>query len=211
MNKILIISLFIITISLIQAPASFAWNVNTHYEIAENNYNAMPDDVRQKLSLEDMLDGADDPDVKFFDFSNHSYPNSLKRADYWLNEGKKHYGMGDYKYASYCFGVASHYVSDTFSAPHCIKNGKGLNHVIYELQGSLISPKVPIYAANEYSGGNMPAYLNSNMYNGSLNGQNSWKNWINNRDSSYVQNDLNKASGASYNAINGVIIESNFS
>lgn len=214
MNKALIISLFIITVSLFQAPTSFAWNPNTHYEIVENNYKAMPYDVQQKLSLEDMKDGADDPDFKFFDFSNHSYPNSFERADYWLKKAKIHYKMGDYKYASYCFGVASHYISDTFCAPHSARNGKGFNHVIYELQGSSISPKVTLYAANQYSSGNtnnLSGDLKSILCEGYLNGEDSWNNWIRNRDNSYVQKDLNQASGASFNAMNRAIIESNFS
>ncbi len=212
MKKKLIISFFIIMFSIIQAPSTAAWNLNTHYEIVENNYNSMPIDVQQKLSLDDMKDGADDPDIKFLDFENHSYPNSMVKARYWSDKGKYNYEIGNYSYASYCFGVASHYISDSFCAPHT-KDNTGIYHMIYELQGSFLTPRVTISAGSVYSSENhadLTGDLNSSMQLGYISGENNWDKWIKNKDGSYVQTNLNQAAGASYNSINRSILESNF-
>lgn len=212
MKKALILSFFVIMFSISQAPLTAAWNLNTHYEIVENNYNSMPIDVQQKLSLADMKDGADDPDIKFFDFENHSYPNSMVKARYWSDEGKSAYENGNYKYASYCFGVASHYISDSFCAPHT-KSNTGIYHTIYELQGSLLTPQVTIFAGSVYSSENhadLTGDLSSMMQLGYISGEKNWDNWIKNREGSYVQSNLNQATSASYNIINRDVLESNF-
>ncbi len=215
MNKILITSIFITVVSLLLAPASFAWNPNTHYEIVENNYNALPPDVQQKLSLGDMEDGADDPDFKFFDFSYHGYPNSIIKADYWLKEGRMNYKAGDYEYASYCFGVASHYISDTYCSPHAA-NEKGYEHILYEAQGSLLTPQNTVSATSAfgYSDRSKNDYLNNDLIliltEGNLQGKNNWKSWEKTKDRSLVQLELNRATTASYVLINRAISQSYF-
>jgi hypothetical protein len=196
MNKFIIMSIFLITIPLLQMPAVSAWNWNTHQEIVESNYYSLPSDIQKNLNLEVMKKGSNDPDFAFFDFKYHSYPNSYQKASYWLNKGQKYYTNGDYYDASYCYGAASHYITDSFSAPHaaCVS---GPNHNIYEIKASFLKPESVKITGD----------LNSTMYNGDLNGEKSWNSWIKSKDNSLIQNDLNHATGASYNAVYSSLIK----
>ena len=79
----------------------------------------MPEDVRSKLSLDEMKNGADDPDTVFFDFKYHTYPYHYpEKASFLLKPENRVTSQwattGD---ASYCFGVASHYISDGVCGP----------------------------------------------------------------------------------------------
>lgn len=190
MNKSLIISLFLIGAFFIQIPAASAWNWNTHEEIVESNYNSLPDNIKQNLDLNAMKEGSMDPDFKFFDFKYHSYPNSYGKAEEWLNRGQQYYKDGDYYYASYCYGVASHYIADSFAAPHCA-GVSGPNHTLYEAKASLLRPEV--IQSNED--------LNTAMVNGQSKGKTDWNDWLNSKKDSDIQNDMNTATSASYNAI----------
>jgi hypothetical protein len=142
-----------------------------------------------------MKEGSNDPDFKFFDFKYHSYPNSYGKAEEWLNRGQYYYKIGDYNYASYCYGVASHYIADSFSAPHCA-GASGSNHVLYEAKASFLKPEV--IQSNED--------LNSAMIDGSSSGKADWDDWLKSKNDSDIQNDLNKATSASNNAIRSSII-----
>ncbi len=190
MKKSFIISLFLIGVFFLQIPAASAWNWNTHQEIVESNYNTLPSDMKQNLDLNAMKDGSDDPDFKFFDFQYHRYPDSRIKMDEWLNKGQEHYKNGDYYSASYCFGVASHYITDSFAAPHCA-GFKGPDHTLYETKASLIKPELKRTDGN----------LNSLLIDGQSTGKSDWNNWINIKNDSYIQNDLNKATDASYSTI----------
>ena len=190
MNKVIIMSVFLITIPLLQVSSVSAWNWNTHQEIVESNYHSLPQSMQQNLNLEIMEKGSNDPDFVFFDFKYHSYPNSYDKATYWLNSGQINYKDGNYYYASYCYGVASHYISDSFAAPHAVSTS-GPNHLLYEAKASFLKPEAVKVTGD----------LNSTMHNGDLNGEKSWNNWINGGNDSLIQNNLNEATGASYNAM----------
>lgn len=191
MKRILTYLLLVLMFALIQAPTSVAWTGITHEDIVDEVFYSLPADAQHKLSLEEMRNGSDDPDFKFFDFSYHRYPASYQKAEYWLDQGELAYENGDYNQASYSFGVASHYISDSFCAPHCVSAKTGY-HTLYEVQGTLLTPQIT------YKSGN----LKSLMANGHLKGQYSWNSWMTSRDLSYVQDDLNRATSASYVAIN---------
>jgi hypothetical protein len=195
MKKSILMSLFLILVFFIQIPAASAWNWDTHQEIVESNYNSLPSDIQQNLNLNAMKEGANDPDFKFFDFKYHSYPNSYDKAEEWLNKGQYYYEIGDYYYASYCYGVASHYIADSFSAPHCA-GASGPNHILYEAKGSFLKPEVI------QSNGD----LNSALAEGSSMGKSDWNDWLKTKNDSDIQNDLNKGTSASYNAIYDSII-----
>jgi hypothetical protein len=189
MNKTIILTIFLVAVFL-NVSAVSAWDWNTHEEIIESNYHSLPADMQQNLDLKIMKKGSLAPDFIFFDFKYHSYPNSYQKSIYWLNKGQYYYGKGDFYYASYCYGVASHYIADSFSAPHAAGVG-GIQHVIYEAKASFLKPKMVQVKGN----------LNSTMYNGDLNDQKSWKIWIKTKNDSLIQEDLNQATGTSYNAI----------
>ena len=84
-----VLILFVTLLSFIQ-PAS-AWAAPNHYAIAEEVYYSLPNDAQEKLNLSEMINGADDPDFKFFDFQNHHFPASQEKANQWLEKGHNFY------------------------------------------------------------------------------------------------------------------------
>ena len=112
LSMVLVLSLLVVM------PASDAWSWKTHSQIVDAVYNGLPSDVQKNLNLGIMENASNDPDEIFHDFTYHSYPNSYNKSIYWLNLGKNAYNSGNYENASYDYGVACHYISDTFSAPH---------------------------------------------------------------------------------------------
>jgi hypothetical protein len=195
MKKTLKILFLLIAVSLIPIAPAEAWSATTHHEIAGETYYALPSNVQEKLSLEAMQDGSDDPDVKFFDFQNHHYPASYDKANYWLDKGKDSYNRGNYTYASYCFGVASHYISDSFSAPHCEAGSSNLAHTLYETRAMFLTPQITLSSGN----------LESSLFEGNLEGKTDWEGWLGNEDDSYIQKDLNNAASASYAAVESCV------
>lgn len=182
-------------ISLMQISPAAAWSINNHHEIVDKIYYNLPSDVQKKLNLDAMRDGSDDPDTKFFDFEDHHYPASNQKATYWLDRGKYYYGQGNYTYASYCFGVATHYISDTFSAPHSESDSSSSNHALYELRAAFFTSHIT------YLNGD----LNTIMYEGYMEGKDDWKNWQKNGDDVYIRKDLDKGASASYTAIRNAV------
>lgn len=191
MIKILAGLLLFLMFALAPASTSVAWTSVTHDDIVDAVYYSLPEDAQQNLSLEIMRSSSDDPDFKFFDFRYHRYPASYGKADYWLDQGELAYKKGDYAQASYSFGVASHYISDSFDAPHCVSGSTGY-HTLYEIQATALYPHITIKSGN----------LKSLMASGYTRGEYSWYSWMTSRDPSYVQEDLNRAASASYVAIN---------
>ena len=172
MKKALIMVLFFAIVVIIQLSPAAAWSVPTHYEIVETTYHALPTDVQSKLSLEVMMDGADDPDLKFFDYQYHKYPENQPKVDYWLNRGKIDYQNGNYHDASYSFGVATHYIADGCCAPHCVDNASHYDHFSYELNAILLTPKI------DYSGGDIDLLMQDDY----LDGKESWKSCQKNKN-----------------------------
>lgn len=155
----------------------------------------MPVSVQHKLNLKIMEDASNDPDQIFHDTRCHSYPSSYKKANTWLNKGKVAYRNHNYKYASYCFGIASHYISDTYSAPHTVSGESSSLHSKYENQAKYMKPSV----------GYMSGNLQSRLYYGYKTGKVSWKNWSKSKNSAIVRNDLNRATAATYSSIRNCV------
>ncbi len=192
MKKALLMVLFFVVVLTVQLSPAAAWAVPTHYEIVVTTYHALPADVQSKLSLDVMMDGADDPDLKFFDYKYQRYPANQPKVDYWLDRGKIDYQNGDYQDASYSFGVATHYIADGCCAPHCVDNSSHYYHSIYELNALLLTPQID----------NSIGDIHLIMQNDCSDGKNSWQCWMNNKNDGYIQNDLNRAVSACYTAIN---------
>lgn len=192
-----IISLFsiVVILILIMAPASFAWKWTTHSDIVDSVYYNLPASKKTKINLAAMEDGSNDPDEKFHDTRCHSFSSSYYKANTWLSKGKLAYKNKNYKYASYCFGVASHYISDTFSAPHCVSGESSYLHTKYETQGGYLTPKI------SYTSGSIYSLMSSGYYKGKTD----WSYWIKTKKSAYVQTDLNRAASVSFKAINGAM------
>jgi hypothetical protein len=172
-------------------PAAEAWSWKTHSEIADTVYFGLPVDVQHKLNLAVMESASNDPDEIFKDFRYHSYPKSYNKAKTWLDKGKTTYDNGNYNEASYDYGVASHYISDTFSAPHCVSGEAYTDHSKYEDQAKKLNPTAT-YTSED---------LNTMMQNGYNQGSKSWSEWLQNKDNATIQNDLNRGASASLSAI----------
>lgn len=67
MNKILLVLIIIGGFLALVQPVS-AWAALTIIRLLKRFTTPLPTDAQSKLDLSEMLDGADDPDYKFFDF-----------------------------------------------------------------------------------------------------------------------------------------------
>jgi Zinc dependent phospholipase C len=177
--------------TLIIMPAAEAWSWKTHSDIADAVYYGLPPEIQKNLNLAVMENASNDPDEIFKDFTYHSYPKSYNKAKTWLDKGKTAYDNKDYTEASQDYGIASHYISDTFSAPHCVNGEAYTDHSKYEDQAKQLKPTATY--TNED--------LNSMMQNGYNQGSKSWGEWLLNKDNATIQNDLNRGASASLSAI----------
>jgi hypothetical protein len=190
MNKYIPL-LLLAMVSFLSANPVMAWSVTNHHDIAEDTYYSLPVDMQENLNLSTMVDGSDDPDTKFLDFKYHVYPYNLQKAKYWLNEGKTNYQDGDYNYSSYCYGVATHYISDGLCGPHFESGSSRTYHALYEVRALLLKPKITYYSED----------LDSVFQQNHLKTKKSWKSWLKQGDDVNIQNDLDRAGSASYSAV----------
>jgi Zinc dependent phospholipase C len=173
----------------------YKWSWPTHANIAEDIYNSLPVDIRINLNVEKMKDGSNDPDQKFKDTATHHYPSSYRKATKWLEDGKRYYNQKNYDNASYCFGVATHYISDTFSAPHCVSKESGKDHHNYEIIADTFTPKIT------YLDGD----LDTIMKKGVEQGKSDWKQWKKTQDRSIIQAGVDRGASAAYTAIRNTL------
>lgn len=194
-KKLFNILITILIIVLLTAPSAEAWNIQTHIEMMDEVYHALPADVQRNLNLSIMENATTDLDKKYRDFGYHSYPKSYDEAVTWLNKGKAAYDKGDYDKASYDYGVAIHYISDTFSAPHGVSDESPSEHSHYEDMALNLKPNIT------YKEGD----LQTQMQQGYINGGKNWNEWLTTRNSSIIQGNLNNGTSVSYYAIRNSI------
>ena len=186
---------FLLSVPLLISPAA-AWSPQTHYDIASKVYYSLPTSAQQNLNLNELKRGSIAPDAEFKDFNNHEYSISVSKAQKWLNAGKTAYKSKNYKYASYCYGVAIHYISDSFAAPHCIKGESSAQHKAYENQATGMKPSI------RYIRGSLQSMLYYGYYQGNMD----WRLWIKgSRSPSISQRDLNDAGSAAYTMVKNYI------
>ena len=123
----------LVIVLLLILPAVNAWKAETHKNIIEYVYLNLPIEQQERLNLTKLKEGAIAPDRDFKDFRNHHYPPSLNKAKLWLDNDTD---------LSYNLGVASHYIVDSFVAPHNIKGEKYSDHSNFESQVSSYYPSV---------------------------------------------------------------------
>jgi hypothetical protein len=92
----------------------------------------MSSNIKKNLDLSEMKKGANYPDKLDKDNKNlHAYPLSVNKTEENLKKAMTYYHMARdaktatdrtkyYKQESFFLGCATHYISDTFAAPHCI-------------------------------------------------------------------------------------------
>ncbi len=175
------ITLFLIIILI---PSASAWNWDTHQAFADSVYYRLDDSIRLKLNLGLMEYGSITPDKEFKDFTRHSFPLSIKQAESWIEKMKKNVGDGDYNNASLSFGIASHYIVDSFSAPHSISGEEYDLHKKYEDQGSE-GYKYADCISEHFSLGDV-------IYTGSQQGKR-WEAWVGTRNNEFPQSAVHDA------------------
>lgn len=191
--KHLTVFIFSMMMILATAPSAEAWSWKTHADIVDEVYYKLPPEVQKNLNLEIMRNASNEPDEIFKDFRHHSYPNSYDKAKSWLDKGKIAYDRGDYDEASFNYGVATHYISDTFSAPHCISKEKYSDHSRYENRAKKLTPEASYNNSTD---------LNTKMKNTYNQGSKDWVLWLDTDDTSIIQANLNSGVSASLVAVN---------
>lgn len=170
-------------------PTHMPWK--GHASLIEVVFDALPSEVKGNLNKDKMKESSNDPDEIFKDTVNHHYPASYEKATEWLGKAKDSYSAGDFDGASHCFGVASHYISDTFMAPHCVSREKSRDHHDFEVLTNEMTPIITTLQGD----------LESMMIEGVKQGKEDWHKWKNNKDNSIVQKELDMAGSAAYTAI----------
>ena len=133
MNSVLRLLVVISIASTLTIGLSSGWNSGigkTHEHIAAKLYSDMPANIKKKLDISEMKKGASYPDkLDAGKKYRHSYPASVNLVEKNLKEAMTYYHKARnaktaterakyYKQESYHLGMASHYISDTFTAPH---------------------------------------------------------------------------------------------
>lgn len=190
MGNLFKIAIFFGFLFLIISPVA-AWEWTAHKKIVDEVQANLPSDVAKNLKtyIPLMKEGSTYPDTLPGDKVNHGYPGSYPKSNEWLDKGKVAYEKGDYKEAAWCFGVASHYISDTYSAPHC---GWINDKDKYWQIGNTLTPKKHDF---KYSN------LKNMLKYGNERGKESLESWNKNEEGSIVQQDLNRGVSAAYIAV----------
>lgn len=172
MNKYILLT-FVLLLLLFPATVQ-AWNSQTHQLLVENVYYSMPLSLQEKLNLTLMKKGSTDPDLVFHDTVNHHYPDTLNLAYKYLEKIKT---LDDF---SYNFGVAAHYISDSFVAPHNIQKEDSQLHSKFEKQVNGYAIKTNCANYN---------YTLEDLYLGTKN-EGDWHIWLENQDKAIPQKEL---------------------
>ena len=175
---------FLFIMLLISIQGVSAWDWPTHQNIVERVYYSLPD---LNLSLEYLKEGSIIPDKVFHDNRKHHYPDLLELTEKWLLIAEEEYKKENFKNASLAFGIASHYITDSFSSPHYIKGETSYQHSKYEERG--------YFEPNEYCRTDieLKEILAESPEEGLF-----WESWLENKDNEIPENAVNKAAKAVY-------------
>ena len=176
MKKILFLLILLIVLQ-----STTAWDWNNHKSIVQTLYYSAPYEVQRNLDLQQLEIGSIAPDKDFHDNRLHHYPKSYNLTLDWLEETKRHLENKEYKNASYTFGVASHYISDSFVAPHYISGENPSLHSKFEKQGAIKLNCIE----KEYN-------LKEDMIEGSKNSKD-WKNWLETKNEKIPQKEIKQS------------------
>ncbi len=166
-----------------------AWNWPTHKEFAVKIYDSFPNDIRSNLNVSIIEEGSIMPDSVFQDFEYHSYPSSVKKADYWLKASKDFYDVSNYSLASLSLGIATHYISDSFAAPHNINGEEYSQHAKFEKEAE----GVPFLAKCAVGEKDAEQYLSKGQLS-----EKDWGFWLRKKDLLIQSRELSNALEAGY-------------
>ncbi|MBT6995008.1 zinc dependent phospholipase C family protein [Candidatus Woesearchaeota archaeon] len=176
MKKIFII---LLTLIIIQSTNALDWN--NHKSIVQTLYYSTPYEIQRNLDLQQLEIGAIAPDKDFHDNRLHHYPPSYNLTLYWLDKTKEHLEKKEYPEASYAFGVAAHYISDSFVSPHYISKEDPKLHSKFEKQTSTKLKCVK----NEYD-------IKKDLEKASEN-EKDWEPWLENQNPEIPQKEIKQA------------------
>jgi len=176
-------------------PQTYAWKLKTHYDVAEAAYNALPQEVRDNLNLDEIKRGSVAPDNESFG-QHHRYPNTVTQTQYWLGYALDEYLAGGYDNASYALGVACHFIADSTVVPyHNVSIQNFELHDEYEATGAGFTPASPSYIENF----NISAALTA-FNQGAYNRLSLWTASETSKKASMVREDVDRAATFTYNA-----------
>lgn len=155
-------------------PTTYSWGAETHKNIVEYVYLSLSLEAQAQLDLEKLKEGAVMPDRDFKDFRKHHYPQSLEEAEKWLN------GDGD---LSLNIGIASHYITDSFSAPHTVSGENYHDHSKFEKQVTYYYPNVE---CRDYN-------FNLEDLKSTTKNSKDWKEWLENKNKKIPQQEVDEA------------------
>lgn len=164
-----------------------AWGWQGHPAITQELVYTL--DFGNNLDFDSLGNGSIAPDRDFHDNVRHHYPSSLNLTLEWLNKTEYYIEIKDYKQASYAFGVASHYITDSFAAPHYIKKEPYKLHTEYEHQIHGNYPKVECKKEN--------FNINEELSKGPKEGH-TWSTWLETKDTEIPKSSFHKASRLVY-------------
>ncbi|MEW6063374.1 MAG: zinc dependent phospholipase C family protein [Nanoarchaeota archaeon] len=166
-------------------PSAAAWGWNVHQNLAEKVYNSFQIDVQANLNLTLIKEGSIAPDKVFKNNRLHHYPPTYGLTKEWFDKAREAYENKDYNNASYAFGVMTHYISDSFVAPHYINGEDYKLHAQFENQVKNYELKTKC---------NKQKYdLNKSLYYGSIAAEKEWEPWLASRDSLIPKNEAERA------------------
>ncbi|MEK6956102.1 MAG: zinc dependent phospholipase C family protein [Nanoarchaeota archaeon] len=162
--------LFIILLLCI--PSVYAWDSNGHKAIVDYIY-FNTDMYSKGFNLSRLEEGSVAPDKVFKDQKKHHYPSSYDLANKWLNNSD-----------DYSFGVASHYISDSFDATEYINNENSKDRKLF------YSKAVIDIECRNYG------YSLSELKEGSKN-YIEWNSWLKNKSNAIPVKEINQATKVS--------------
>ncbi len=168
----------IVLLMVLFIPGVVAWNWDTHEAIITSVYYHLNDTWKEKLSLEHLQEGSVIPDKIFKDFSKHGFPEAIDETRHWLDQTKVFLARKDYANASISLGIASHYMGDSFAAPHSVAGEPYSLHKGYEDQAS----QDYFYASCL----EQDLLLKDIIYTGSQQGS-TWQDWLERHDPALPQ------------------------
>jgi hypothetical protein len=165
-------------------PFLIAWKWPTHQDLVENVYYKTG---LKELSLEQLKKGSIAPDKDFHDNRLHHYPPSYNKILFWLSQAELMYQQKDFNNASYSFGVASHYLSDSFVTPHYIEKEHSEIHNEFESQ-----PKRPTTKCKQREF-NLKQELEA-----ATNNKNLWQPWLLTKNKNIPQSQVEQSQDLIY-------------
>jgi hypothetical protein len=186
---------------LVFAPQVQAWEWSTHRQIVQVVYDELPDNVKVNLDWSLIYEGSTWPDLYRHNpdprygltYPSHFQPEARDQAEHWLEKAQTYYQDGDFDDASLALGIAAHYIADASCLAHNPPYAYDWDlHGEFEYWGTQISPDRPWGIPN--------FDLRQALTQIEMGAPDKWQRWLQTRDLSIVQEDLNNATMYTYNA-----------